>query len=297
VTLRVKKVKGCVLCGNIIFTEINYHHKVLKVGVNLTDRTPNGAFIELKNIGNTPLVLTAAKIISKSIKYTFPVAVLDPNKFWVISLYREDFKLVYGNYPNDTFTGQPAYDSGDHSLKLVDSVGNLVQDFTYSTELPWPKLSDGNGFTLVANVADYMNIAMKTDTTAHHFRASAKQNGSPWQDEPTPAPANMGLIWYFVSFEEKWIEFYNPTNRDIDLSLWAIKRNFNSNDKGFVFPTGTKIAPGTTIRAIGKDLVFDRDHTVVLFKTILIDNKYVYTGEHMDFDDNSNEFALAVGQK
>lgn len=293
IIVNVKKTAGCVLCGNIIITELNYHHKVLDIPGELKDKTPDASFMEFKNIGNTPIVMTGATIDSKSIRYTFPILTLGPNEFWVVAHYVHDFRLVYGVLPNGTYSGDFNHKKGFHSLKLVDSTGIVAQDFTYSINLPWPKVPDGFGYSLVAVVNDYQKIVRKNpDTTAKHFRHSTNINGSPWKDDPEPVPVDLGVKFHFIDYNDNELEIRNPTNKNIDLSDWALRDSFNSED-GYDFPAGTIIKPNEIIKVTKqKKMKFSRDKSIVLFRAVQMNGENVHTGHYIEFDASENMLAI-----
>jgi hypothetical protein len=81
-------VNTCVMCGKVIFTEINYNHG--KAANNQSE------FVEVKNIGTVPVVMTGA-VISRKLRnnYTFPPLVLQPGQLWVMGFFIEDFHDDY----------------------------------------------------------------------------------------------------------------------------------------------------------------------------------------------------------
>lgn len=285
---------GCLLCGNLIVTEVNYNHKTTKYGANNEFRTGDAEFIEVRNIGSTPLTLTNAKITAKFLKYTFPTATLNPGQFWVIAKYADDFPLVYGKRADGAFTGKLPQDSGDHSIKIIDALGNLVQEFTYDTELPWAKFADGYGYTIAANVDNYVNISQKKSTTAKHYHLSSKTLGSPWGDDPYTYK-DLGLRVEFVNWKDQWFSMRNPTKKAIDLSGWAVKESYNSDPKdAYIFPNGTTIQPDElmTVKAKKTDLKLNPRKAFVIFRAVLADGEYLFNGDWQEWDPEANAMAF-----
>jgi hypothetical protein len=87
------------MCKSIIFTEVSY-----KPNQDISNKSQ---FIEFKNIGTLPVLLTGAILkIKNRNNYTFPTVLLQPNSFYVVAFFSYDFKLDYGNFANDTHQAQ-----------------------------------------------------------------------------------------------------------------------------------------------------------------------------------------------
>jgi hypothetical protein len=56
VTINVNLSAGCVLCGSLIISEFSYHPKRIP-GAN----SPESSFVELRNVGKAPIVLTGMR--------------------------------------------------------------------------------------------------------------------------------------------------------------------------------------------------------------------------------------------
>jgi len=259
---------------------------------------PDGSFIEIKNIGNKSLSLYGSSI--SGLRYVFPSVTIGPNQFFVIARYYEDFQKVYGFYPNDTFTGRlgrgttqkndPLNDAGlklGDEFTIVDSVGNKVFNLKYKCELPWTELPNGHGYTLVADASAYETILSTSKGHSRLYRYSTNLNGSPFADDPTPDwnARQLNVNITYVSFENNWIQFSNPSNEDIDISGWALYQNPMVL---YEFPDGTILHTKSTIKLVVKGM--KRSLRQILYK--LDKTLNVFTGDYVDYSSDSNELAL-----
>jgi len=148
------KVNGpCKLCKKVIFTEINYHpNKFLPENFKHKSH-----FIELKNIGQETVSLTGSYLsINGFYNHTFPVTSIPPGGFYVVGFFDEDYKQEYSRYPNHIFRTRLA---DDDELTLFDPLDNVVHTLAYEPGIPYSKLADGFGYSLVVNPKDYQTVA------------------------------------------------------------------------------------------------------------------------------------------
>jgi len=291
VPVQNKKTK-CPLCTNVIITEVMYHPPKPDTRIH---------FIEFKNVGTKPMVMTGAYL--KGVSYTFPVLTLAPGQFWVIAGAHEDYKGFY-NKPkyakkvaDDLYWGELKSGSAGDRLKFYDSVGNLIQDVEYDTNQPWSEYPDGFGYTLVPrSVKEYALIANdQPPASAKHWRHSTEKYGSPGSDDPAyPASRDIPLILNEVyrTGTNQWFEFYNPTTSSVDMSGWMLKEAYNDGAKdAYVFPKGTVIAAGQyfkiTNETIGRKFAKDiHPAEVVLLKAACcrpVTNAWMYTGDYAEY--------------
>jgi hypothetical protein len=153
-------------------TEINYNP--------LPDSAVDGKefeFIELKNVGSTPLSLAGAHFI-QGIEYTFPNGPLvSPNSFVVLASNSGMFQKRYGFSP----AGQYSHylDNAGERITLVSADGDTIFTVRYNDKAPWPESADGDGYSIVAkNINGYGN-----PDSAEYWRASSDINGSPDRDD------------------------------------------------------------------------------------------------------------------
>jgi len=197
-------------------------------------------------------------------------------------------------------------ESDGDQLNLYDQFNNPISTFQFETVRPWSKLTDGYGYSLVADpnfYSDYSNVRSPKSSTSKYFkywRYSAQINGSPWADDPTPSPTRaIPLIFGFISFEQGWVELINPTTTDVDISGWIFEdrlglgiTNVKDSDRNiYTFLKGTVVKAGVSNSfkiSFGPDFL-TRDHNPTLFKvdpTLL-----VYTGDYLEFTISQNELA------
>ena len=153
------------LAGNLRISEIMYN--------------PSGAagveFLELTNIGVTPLSLQGARFDAglPFDQFVFGGITLQPGGFTVVTNDIAGFQARYGNAVPiaGQFTG--SLSNGGERIVLRDADGNVVIDFTYDDEAPWPTQPDGSGVSLemLSLTGDY--------TSGSNWRPSAEIGGSP----------------------------------------------------------------------------------------------------------------------
>lgn len=161
---------------NLKITEINYHPLD---NDSISDNEYE--FIELKNTGNEPVVLTGISIV-EGIKYTFETdMVLGINIFIVLASDSEEFNNRYGFKPFVQYSGQLS--NGGEKISLVNSVNDTIISVTYDDKSPWPESADGGGFSLVPKDINPTGDMNDPD----NWRASYEINGSPGKDDLSPA--------------------------------------------------------------------------------------------------------------
>lgn len=153
-------------------TEINYHPLD-----NETVSNDEYEFLELKNIGKTPINLSGANFLD-GITYSFPIGtVIDTNRFLVLASNNAEFNKRYGIFAFAEYTGQ--LDNGGETITLVTATNDTVFSVTYDDKLPWDVATDGAGYSLVTkelNPTGDLNLAA-------NWRASLAINGSPGKDD------------------------------------------------------------------------------------------------------------------
>jgi len=276
----------CLLCGNIIFTEVHYHP--------LKNVQNKSHFIEVKNIGNTPLVMTGATI--RGIRnYTFPVLTLQPGQFWVIGFYWENFKIIYSKYPDDVQFDRLSPTGDGDRYRLIDQFGTVVFDFSFTTVLPWPEITDGYGYSLVAKPEHYQDIAANAltgdDSNAQYWRYSATTGGSPWADDVlqtprNPIPVQITYVSYFTKIQ--YVILINPTKQDVDMSGWVFAKSYTSSNS-YTFPDGTILKAGASLNITSDVLGFSlgkgpkEKEFAIFYAMSMPDGNYVTTGDFYEF--------------
>jgi hypothetical protein len=140
-------------------------------------------FIELKNIGDTPLDLTGVRL-TEGVTFDFThsaVKTLAPGAFVLIVQNAAAFTARYGQgLPvAGTYTGQ--LENNGERLRLDDGVGEKVLEFAYDPA--WQIRAAGRGRSLT--IVDATR-AWSTWGDAASWRASSTDGGSPGRDDQLP---------------------------------------------------------------------------------------------------------------
>ena len=233
------------LANGLRITEIMYHPPDELPG--LGDQLE---FLELKNISNVTLDLTGVKILG-GIGYIFPNGTeIEPQGFAVIVSDSTAFK---NKYPGVSFTGQyiKVLGNGGDSLHVSNKDNLPILILEYDDEVPWPFLSDGNGYS---SVPTDMNPPFDQED-GELWRASANPGGSPGEDDPTPPDFPAIFVNEILTHtdlpEKDAIELYNASDNEVDISGWFLSDDRNNPEK-------FKIPANTTIPANGY-VVFTED--------------------------------------
>ncbi len=202
-------------------------------------------FIELKNVGATPIDLSNMRIV-EGVEYTFPAgARLDPGQFLVLAGDSEEFRQRYGLAPFASFA--KSLSNGGERLKLIDAFGRTVQSAAYDDKNGWPAVADGRGHSLVANTPDATGDA----ETAAYWRASTAVGGSPGVDDPLPVVINEVVVDPGAGVYTS-IELHNPNSQDVDVGGWILTTApTDARGDRTGLPGGMRIAEGTRIPAKG----------------------------------------------
>ena len=173
--------------GNLVVTEINYHPTdptAAELVTNPLFSDKDFEFLEVKNIGSTPLDLGGASFTS-GVNFTFSgnnAITLAPGASAVVAANPQAFAARYGTAitPVGPFGG----DLSNEGEKLVVKAtnGSTILNFTYDGEYYG---ADGGGATLV--VYDALAVGGTYGTEAN-WRSSAAAGGSPGANEPNLPP-------------------------------------------------------------------------------------------------------------
>ena len=179
--------------GNLVVTEVNYHPSNPSAGelaVNPVFSDSDFEFIELRNIGATPIDLGGAKFTT-GITFSFTgdnALTLAPAAYVIVAANPAAYAARYaaGATVVGPFTGD--LDNAGEQLVLKAANNATILDFTYDDA--WYPQTDGNGRTLV--VYDPY-AAPAAFNTAGNWRASFANKGSPGATEPNlPPTVNAG---------------------------------------------------------------------------------------------------------
>lgn len=158
-------------------TELHYHPSDSINGSD-TIAGKNYEFIEFKNTGDKYAINLTGVEIDSAIEYKFPDnMLLAPGQFFVIAAKPNKFYDRYGLVPSGNF--QKNFSNGGERVLITNSRGDIIRDFRYSDELPWPTAADGEGRSLSAN----SKSPWEDPANATYWRHSAKDHGSPFADD------------------------------------------------------------------------------------------------------------------
>ncbi|MBN1479266.1 lamin tail domain-containing protein [candidate division KSB1 bacterium] len=136
-------------------------------------------FLELKNIGSTPIDLSLARF-QNGVRYTFATGTLmQPGAFIVLASNAEKFKSRYNMAPFAAYEGN--LDNAGERIAFINAAGDTIINVRFNDKDPWPESADGDGYSLVANE---VNPNGDPNNPAY-WGASYRIHGSPGRDDNT----------------------------------------------------------------------------------------------------------------
>ncbi|MDA3881805.1 MAG: lamin tail domain-containing protein [Bacteroidales bacterium] len=242
----MKKIFFCIVLGliisistysQIIITEIHYNPFPSRVADSIAG-SDYFEFIELKNIGNSPVDISHS-LFSKGISFYFPEnSIVSPGEYVVICSNQAVFSYRNQDIPiAGEFSSGKLSNSGEQII-LVQDFDTLI-NFSYSDNTPWPLMPDGMGFSLTLQ-HDSLNIH-----NHKNWRASHKLGGTPGTGEETVdiPPIKINKIIANTNCPQvDTIELFNPTTQRVNIGGWYL----SDNDS---YPTKWKIPDPTYIEA------------------------------------------------
>jgi len=227
-------------------------------------------FVELYNIGDTPLDLTGV-VFSDGIDYTFGDTVLLPRQRLVVVKNQAAFATRYDTSllqvaPGE-FAGQLS-NSGE-TIELSDPLGVVILSVTYGTSLPWPEGAAGGGRSL-----ELLDPAGNLNDGAN-WRDSADENGSPGRPGGTGARTvvvNEVLTHTDAPLEDA-IELHNLTDAPVDVGGWFLSDS-DLDFKRYRIPNGT-IIPAHGFH-VAYELEFNTNNTLVPFSLSSVNGDEVH---------------------
>ncbi|MHC4707856.1 MAG: lamin tail domain-containing protein, partial [Planctomycetota bacterium] len=125
------------VADSLRITEVMYHPE--------DANDPNTEFIELQNIGVSPVNLSLVSF-TNGIDFVFPSSLLAPSQCVVVVKDQNSFEAMYGTGINvaGEYTGR--FNNGGERVELVDAVGQTIHNFRY--EDSWRPITDGDGYSL-----------------------------------------------------------------------------------------------------------------------------------------------------
>ena len=224
--------------GDLRITEIMYN-----------PLNPLAEFIELKNIGTSPINLVDTAF-TEGIHFVFPDMVLAPEAFALVVKDTAAFTSVYGGgYPvAGEYTG--SLDNAGERIRLEDPTGAEIHDFRYKDG--WYDITDGGGYSLTIRHPTSGWLGGWNDKAG--WRASALAGGSPgaldWVYVPGVVVINEVLAHSHAAAPD-WIELHNTVGVSVNIGGWFLSDSSLDLRR-------YEIASGTTIPA-GGYIVFYED--------------------------------------
>lgn len=165
--------------SKLVVTELQYHPWDLVLEGD-TLNSKDLEFIEFKNIGLSAINL-AGLVLDSAVYYKFPDdAILAPGQFYVLASKPSSFYRAYGLVPSGNF--KKNFSNGGEEVLLSDSAGNILINFIYSDDDPWPQYADGSGHSLVS----FSRIPDGDPSDHAYWRNSGTKWGSPFADDYFP---------------------------------------------------------------------------------------------------------------
>ena len=209
-------------------------------------------FIELQNTSDQAVNLGGVRI-GEALEFTFPEMIVEPGGRVVAVQNVPAFVAHYGTTARvagqygDTLDDFQLSNSGE-SLRLEDSLGRTIQEFSYNDAANWPGRADGKGSSLeiIDTSGDYGD--------GQNWRSSSIFGGTP--GNAAVAPVVDVVINEVLSHTDPpltdSIELYNTTSRPVDIGGWWVSDSSDDFRK-YRIPAGT-------VLGAGKYLVLNESH-------------------------------------
>lgn len=204
------------LKAQVVINEINY---------NSIDTFDPGDWIELYNPTNNNINISnwTIKDEDDTHVYTLPSMTLSANAYLIIT---EDSSKFAAAFPGVNHIGDLGYGlgGGGDQVRLFNSNNSLIDFVEYDDKNPWPECADGNGGTL--ELIDY-----NSDNTLASSWQCGITNGSPGTIN-SGGLTNLNVVINEINYNasemfdsDDWIELYNASNNNVNISNWIIKDN------------------------------------------------------------------------
>jgi hypothetical protein len=223
----------------LAITEIMYNPAAPAVSNTYTNE--DFEYIELKNIGTTPLNLAGFKF-TRGIDFTFTGGTLNAGERTVLVKNRAAFQTRYGSTVAVAGEYTGLLDNGGDRLTLEGPAQEPIHDFSYADG--WYPVTDGLGFSLVLRDE---NTAFSAYGQASSWRASGAVGGSPSGADPAAPAFPQVFVNEIMSnplgTQTDAIELFNPGSAAAAIGGWYLSDDF-STPKKYRIPAGTTLGPG-----------------------------------------------------
>ena len=163
--------------GNLIISEINYHpfKPTRSEEIEVSTDRDDFEFIEFFNTGVSAIDLTGIRFES-GVNFTFPDnTILAAGKYLLLVRDRQAFETRYGVSEVQIYEYTGRLSNDGEKLRVIDDSSDSIIDFTYNDQIPWPKVADGDGSSLI--------LSGEALNDPSSWVASRNQGGSPGEAE------------------------------------------------------------------------------------------------------------------
>ncbi len=227
--------------NSLRITEIMYH-----------PQNPGAEYVELKNIGATPINLYRCEF-TDGIQFVFPDMTVAAGQHVLVLENQTAFQARYGTGHTiaGEFHGGSSLDNSGEEIVLRDAAGREIHDFDYQD---WYPITDGRGASLC--IIDPTNADLTLWDQKAGWQGSRAHGGSPGAANPANVVANGSIVINEILTHTDeaggdWIELHNTTGASIDIGEWFLSDSIDDLQK-------YRIAPGTSI-AGGGYVVFTQE--------------------------------------
>jgi hypothetical protein len=207
------------LFTNLVVSEIHYHPLPPASPAELSASPDKNdfEFVELKNIGATPLDLSDVGFTT-GIVFNFPAdTVLESGRHVVIARNAAAFAARYGtNVPVAGTNTSGQLENAGERLVLSFGVTIPLRDFAFDDVAPWPITPDGLGPSLSLRAPN----TNPNPAFGSNWTPSSNDGGSPGADEPAPP-----------STYEAWVQLHFSPAQQVNPAVSGI--NADPDADGF----------------------------------------------------------------
>lgn len=238
--------------SDLWITELNYHPHDVLISDDELPETNAFEFIEVMNVGSEQVELEGVRL-SEAVRFTFDQQTLESGERIVVVEDVDAFRTRYGSEVrvalgddgeggrDGEFGGRLANEG--ELIRLEDSLGRTIEQFTYGDSDLWPALSQGQGGSL--QIIDVLRNA----GDPHNWRHSNQVGGSPgFADLPAHEVVINEVLAQPRLDEAVLVELYNPIGRPLEIGGWYIS---DTSEDLFRF----QIDQGTTTDANGYHVI------------------------------------------
>jgi hypothetical protein len=296
-------VYGLEVGSSLRITEIMYHPQDTN---NPND--PNEEYIELKNIGASPINLNLVGF-TNGIDFVFGPNTLAAGQYILVVKDIGAFEAQYGTSRPVAGQYTGSLDNNGERIELEDSMGTTILNFKYSDD--WRSITDGDGYSLT--IINPTNIDVNSWDEKDSWRPSAYINGSPgWDDSgivPNPGDIVINEVMAHTDvYPNDWIELHNTTTSPINISGWYLSDN-ESNLTKYEFQSGT-IIDGNGYLVVSEDVNFGAsasdpgkhipfalsENGEIVCLTSALDSNSMLTGYRQKEDFEASENGVSFGR-